>query len=170
MASGGLREDLRQAVTDARVGRVYMAFGGHKEVGARNVALIDPPFGIGDGETSLVGAGCHDNRIGDQARKAAGPDRRRPCDLPVAADKLRQIEMGDGRPVTCSSLRLLFLLVGDKAGPALGRLQPAGFAILLANKAVEIVDLLAAAGVSDALFHVADDAPPRLRGNRDESG
>jgi hypothetical protein len=35
---------------------------------------------------------------------------------------------------------------------------------------VEIVDLLAAAGVSDALFHAADDAPRRLRGNRDESG
>ena len=61
--------------------------------------------------------------------------------------------MGDRCCITRGGSCLLSLLLGFEAGPALGGSQPCSLAILLADKAGQVMDLLVTAGVEDELFH-----------------
>ena len=94
-------------------------------------------------------------RTCEERTKAAGSQRCRPCDLPIAAGKQGQVQVGNGCAVTNGRFCLLGLLGRDKTYATIGRLQPASSPLLLAGEAGKIVNLLMSTGVRDNLFHNA---------------
>ncbi|WP_373928708.1 hypothetical protein QTN93_00890 [Sphingomonas aerolata] len=127
--------------------------------------MIDPPLCISYKNTNLVAVFLYD-RSGAETAKAASSKRCCPCDLTIAASKRWKIKVRYGCTVTNRRFRLFSLFGCKKAGSALSRLQPAGFPLLLACEASEIVNLLMPAGVRDDLAHKAKMLDSHVKATR----
>ncbi len=127
--------------------------------------VIDPPLCISYKNTNLVAVFLYD-RSGTETAKAASSKGCCPCDLTIAASERWKIKVRYGCTVTNRRFRLFSLFGCKKAGSALSRLQPAGFPLLLACEASEIVNLLMPAGVRDDLAHKAKMLDSHVKATR----